>query len=525
MGMQNHNNLYRTMIFGMSLLAGGQLGYTIVSADATTSSQTITSEMSSEQSSQASLTTNSVSTSSITSSSSVISSSAADSTDVPGTSSNRTTTAASAVDHRSGYVYAPDVSSANGGWNWLENGQPYTGFRKYQGSYYWFQNGVRQNNQWETAWGHQYYVGADGRAVQGIQWINGKIYNFGTNGTFYLRQDNVSGYLNVPGVGWRWLENGQLYSGFRYYMGAYYWFQQGVRQNNQWETAWGHQYYVGADGRAVQGLKVINNHIYNFGTNGTFYKRAVPSGYVNVSGLGWRWIENEQLFTGFRHYQGSYYWFQNGVRQNNQWETAWGHRYYVGADGRAVQGIVTIDGVKHNFGTNGTFYEREMPKKAAKPYYYSQWDKRWANTWLSGGSFGATGCVPTSAAMVLKGTYGINVTPRQVSNQVSHFHESYGASGLDLKTMINAYGHSIQSLGTPNAVKSALQQGKPVIFFVNVGIGHAVVGYGYNQGNTEIFDPYNHQFYSGWNSVDGILSKLSKDPQDWDAGTPAFAIN
>lgn len=144
---------------------------------------------------------------------------------------------------------------------------------------------------------------------------------------------------------------------------------------------------------------------------------------------------------------------------------------------------------------------------------------------MSGGSFGATGGVPTSAAMVLKGTYGINVTPRQVGNQVSHFHESYGASGLDLKTMINAYGHSIQSLGTPNAVKSALQQGKPVIFFVNVGIGHAVVGYGYNQGNTEIFDPYNHQFYSGWNSVDGILSKLSKDPQDWDAGTPAFAIN
>lgn len=165
MGMQNHNNLYRTMIFGMSLLAGGQLGYTIVSADATTSSQTITSEISSEQSSQASLTTNSVSTSSITSSSSVISSSVADSTDVPETSSNRTTTASSAVNHRSGYVYAPDVSSANGGWNWLEHGQPYTGFRKYQGSYYWFQQGVRQNNQWETAWGHQYYVGADGRAV------------------------------------------------------------------------------------------------------------------------------------------------------------------------------------------------------------------------------------------------------------------------------------------------------------------------------------------------------------------------
>ena len=453
--MEKHNNLYRTMLFGLSILAGGQLGYATISADdtsssqATTSEQVTTSEVSSESPEQASQsipeTTAPVSQSTPTVSSSQVdeaepSSSETESTEEQGgLSGRRATTSSTKVDHRSGYVYAPEVSQANGGWNWLEDGQPYTGFRKYQGAYYWFQNGVRQNNQWETAWGHKYYVGADGRAVQG--------------------------------------------------------------------------------------LRVINNQIYNFGTNKTFYQRALPSGYVNVAGLGWRWIENEQLFTGFRHYKGSYYWFENGVRQNNQWETAWGNKYYVGADGRAVQGIVTINGVKHNFGTNGTFYERDMPKKVAKPYYYSQWDKRWSNTWLSGGTFGATGCVPTSVAMVLKGSYGVNVTPRQVGNQVSQFHESYGASGLDLKTMVNAYGHQAQSLSTANAVKSALKQGKPVIFFVNVGIGHAVVGYGYNQGNTEIFDPYDHQFYSGWNSVDGILSKLSKDSQDWDAGTPAFAIN
>ena len=527
--MQNHSNLYRTMMFGLSLLAGGQFAYTSISADVNTSSSITSSEMrtssemSSEQIDQNASRITSSNESSATDSLSdeePSESSIFDSEDSQSELSSRTVTKASSINNQTGYINVPGV-----GWRWLEKGQLYSGFRYYMGAYYWFQNGVRQNNQWETAWGHKYYVGADGRAVQGTQWINGKRYNFGTNGTFYLRNDDVSGYINVPGVGWRWLEKGQLYSGFRYYMGAYYWFQNGVRQNNQWETAWGHKYYVDGDGRAVQGLRVINNQIYNFGTNKTFYQRALPSGYVNVSGLGWRWIENEQLFTGFRHYKGSYYWFENGVRQNNQWETAWGHKYYVDGDGRAVQGIVTIDGVKHNFGTNGTFYERDMPEKVAKPYYYSQWDKRWADTWLSGGTFGATGCVPTSVAMVLKGSYGVNVTPRQVGNQVSQFHESYGASGLDLKTMVNAYGHEAQSLSTANAVKSALKQGKPVIFFVNVGIGHAVVGYGYNQGNTEIFDPYNHQFYSGWNSVDGILSKLSKDSQDWDAGTPAFAIN
>lgn len=42
------------------------------------------------------------------------------------------TTSVSA-DNRTGYVYSPDVSAANGGWNWLENGKPFTGFRFYTG--------------------------------------------------------------------------------------------------------------------------------------------------------------------------------------------------------------------------------------------------------------------------------------------------------------------------------------------------------------------------------------------------------
>lgn len=63
--------------------------------------------------------------------------------------------------------------------------------------------------------------------------------------------------------------------------------------------------------------------------------------------------------------------------------------------------------------------------------------------------------------MILKGVYGVNVTPRQVGNTVSRFHANYGATGLDLKTMVNAYGHSVQNLTTPNA----LQQGIPFVFY------------------------------------------------------------
>lgn len=44
-------------------------------------------------------------------------------------------------------------------------------------------------------------------------------------------------------------------------MGAYYWFDNGVRSDNQWQNDWGYKYYVGNDGRVVQGIVIIHNWI------------------------------------------------------------------------------------------------------------------------------------------------------------------------------------------------------------------------------------------------------------------------
>ncbi|MFT8571097.1 MAG: hypothetical protein ABF718_04585 [Leuconostoc pseudomesenteroides] len=143
------------------------------------------------------------------------------------------------------------------------------------GTYYWFVNGVRQNEGWRQAWNYIYYTDKDGRAVSGKQLINGHSYDFGTNGTYYLKS---SGYLylneiSVANGGYLWLENGQKYTGFRYYMGTYYWFMNGIRQNEGWHQSWGYQYYTDKDGRAVQGNIQINGQAYYFGNNGTYYLR------------------------------------------------------------------------------------------------------------------------------------------------------------------------------------------------------------------------------------------------------------
>ncbi|MCO0831696.1 GDSL-type esterase/lipase family protein [Fructobacillus sp. W13] len=246
------------------------------------------------------------------------------------------------------------------GWRWLENGHVYSGFRYYMGTYYWFVKGVRQNEGWREAWGRWYYTDADGRAVQGIRNINGQVFDFGNDGSFYMRS---SGYLydgSSQNGGYRWYEDGKLFTGFRFYMGTYYWFVDGVRQNAGWRQAWGMTYYTDETGRAVQGTHIIDGKVHNFGTDNSYYERPV-SGYLydgsNQNG-GYRWYENGQLFTGFRFYMGTFYWFIDGVRQNEGWRHAWGMTYWTNSEGRAVEGIQTIDGKTYNFGNDGGFYLR-----------------------------------------------------------------------------------------------------------------------------------------------------------------------
>ncbi|GIC69732.1 N-acetylmuramoyl-L-alanine amidase family protein [Fructobacillus tropaeoli] len=298
-----------------------------------------------------------------------------------------------------GYVWDSSVKT----YRWLENGQPYTGFRYYMGTYYYFDNGYRSDNAWHDAWGKRYYTGNDGRAVQGLQTIAGKRYYFGDDNTFNLRENQAvaddnqmyqadkdgvlqpwQGYLydgsNQNG-GFRWYENGQLYTGFRYYMGTYYWFIDGVRQNAGWRSAWGMTYWTDTSGRAVQGLQMINGKQYYFGNDGSYYVRQNQTvsidnaqyeadaagiltpinGYAydgSTQNGGYRWYEDGQLYTGFRYYMGTYYWFINGVRQNQGWRNAWGLTYWTDSDGRAVQGWQTIDGKNYYFGNNGTYYLR-----------------------------------------------------------------------------------------------------------------------------------------------------------------------
>ncbi len=165
---------------------------------------------------------------------------------------------------------------------------------------------------------------------------------------------------------------------------------------------------------------------------------------------------------------------------------------------------------------------------ANQPVYYSQLDARWKNNRLNGSNVGISGCVPTSLAMILRGSYGQNVDPGIVAKKANAIsHESFGLSGKDLINTAKAYGRSVEVIGNINRAETLLRAGYPLIFYINVGIGHAVVVSDYDSasGRVSINDPYGKLFYpSGKTTLRELWGRPSQDAMDWNAGRPVFAI-
>ncbi|WP_445450615.1 C39 family peptidase [Enterococcus faecalis] len=163
-----------------------------------------------------------------------------------------------------------------------------------------------------------------------------------------------------------------------------------------------------------------------------------------------------------------------------------------------------------------------------KPYYYSQRDPQWMNTYIGNYTIGAAGCVPTSLSMILRGSYGYNVNPVSVATRMASYgglnQRYFGASATDLVITAQSYGRSIKVINDVATLNAYLSEGYPVILYQNVGIGHAIVVHEYKNGYTLTYDPYGRQFYSGWVSTQALWNTPSNDPIDWTEGRPCFVI-
>ena len=176
----------------------------------------------------------------------------------------------------------------------------------------------------------------------------------------------------------------------------------------------------------------------------------------------------------------------------------------------------------------------QVSKAAYNTPYYSQRDGRWGGRKYGPYSMDATGCVPTTLAMVISGITGTEVLPTTVADYLyNHTNEfNKGGFGTSSRGIVRAAQHwdlTTETLFTASAVKEVLSQGHHVLgavgtsIFAHYPVTHELVLKGYDNGKTYVRDPYNAA-NNGWYPVDYLFGVKSVDPTDNTEGSPFIAI-
>ncbi|HEL1012371.1 TPA: C39 family peptidase [Streptococcus equi subsp. ruminatorum] len=168
--------------------------------------------------------------------------------------------------------------------------------------------------------------------------------------------------------------------------------------------------------------------------------------------------------------------------------------------------------------------------------YYNQRDDSWEG-YYGNYTFAATGCVPSSLAMVFTELARRQITPTEIANYLwnntNEFNKYYGGtSGKGLVQATKHFGFVPTHLASQSAIVEALQVGHHVLAAVQqdkfspwgIQYSHEIVLRGYSNGNTYVYDPYNRANI-GWYPVANLWNEQSRDAIDTSSvGVPFFKI-
>lgn len=100
---------------------------------------------------------------------------------------------------------------------------------------------------------------------------------------------------------------------------------------------------------------------------------------------------------------------------------------------------------------------------------------------------------------------------------------------LEVRTRAQNWGLTTDVLHSSAALKEALAAGHHVMaavgnsVFASYPVTHEIVLRGYQNGQTQVYDPYNAN-NNGWYSVDYIFGSKSGAPEDNTEGSPFISV-
>lgn len=208
------------------------------------------------------------------------------------------------------------------------------------------------------------------------------------------------------------------------------------------------------------------------------------------------------------------------------------NRYiYCDSQGKVLKGTHQVGNMSFTADQTGNIYATSLNNVP----YYNQTDGRWGNLTYNGKSMSSTGCVVMTATAIVNYFTGSSYSPVDMGN-ILYAAGYYNPGGVDgtvssaWRYIANRFGLTYQNNLTRSEAEKALKEGKIVASAVGysrwcpyVGITHEIYLTGYNQGNTQVYDPL-HSYQSGQASLSSVFSVLSGAWEDIQDGGPVFAL-
>lgn len=329
---------------------------------------------------------------------------------------------------------------------------------------------------------------------------------------------------------------------------------------NSFEDIDGQKYYFDENGNKVTGFKTIGTEAYYFNESGvlqsnmqmhqdestglTLYSLKKENGQVHY------YLENGMEYNGMAHLNGKIYYFENGVQSfgdklvNGNWYNfrndgtlsvgfvnVGNSSKYYDSFGKRLQGTFQVDKVTYETDSNGLITKASWNGVS----YYCQKDDRWAWNIYGGYYFGGSGCVPTTAAMIVNTLKGTNYSPIDMGNILYNagvFNVGgIGASGDTWSVISNHFGLVYKNNINMESAKKELLKGNMIAATVEggrycpwPGISHEILLFGLDaQGYTTVYDPYTST-RNGRVHISEIFSHPSSFAGDKVDGGPFFSL-
>lgn len=349
-------------------------------------------------------------------------------------------------------------------------------------------------------------------------------------------------------------------------------------EKDSWIKIKSGSYYVDSNGYALVGTQILEDKTYHFDENGKlitgWYKEnehyywldsngQKTSGWKLINGI-WYYLDSntfEMACSGWQQVGSGMYYFLSDGSMKQDWLLLNGSDwYYLGQDGARKTGLVTLDSNSFYFyvendsngGSVGLMAANRTITLGSKTLYIdgsgyiyrsdisnipylSQVDYRWKNTSIGYSTIGSSGCLPSTAAMIINYYKGTNYTPVDIARQLysagyMNTPTYFGSTSDSYKVVHDNYGLSYQNNLSYSQLIGCLKGGKLVAaavgkgdFVYGYGITHVILLAGYNNGYVYVYDPLD-PYKNGYYSIDSIWNQQSSDYGDLQNGGPFFAF-